>query len=802
MLMGDLRFAIRTLLRRPGFALVAVATLAVGIGANSAVFSVARGVLLRPLPFREPDRLVFVWEANPGRDRARNVVNPGNYLEWRDRNHVFEGLAAFAPWNVNLSGDAEPVRLDVGLVTTNFFSVLGVSPAIGRGFSAEDATPGGAGVVVLSDGLWKRRFGSDPSLVGREVVLDGEPATVVGIMPAVFSVPAGAQLWVPLREGGDEPLQRNARGRFLATVARLKPGVTAGAAHAEMRTIAAALEKERPEFNTGWTANVFPLHADLVRDLKPAVLVLGGAVALLLLIACGNLANLLLARSLAREREMAVRRALGAGVSRLVAQLLAESLVLAGLGGALGLVLASFIAQGLVSVVPPEVRTLFAVGLDPQVVAFTFALCVASALVSGLLPALHAARPGLSASLREGALGTGVSREKRRLARLVVTAEIALSVVLLVGAGLLLRSFANLSRVDAGFATDRVLTALVNLPRASYGEPERQARFFEDVVARVRASPGVVSAAAMSWRPMAVGSATSFSVADRPAPAPGQSPTADVRMVTSGLFRTLGIPLREGRDFDERDTLGRPDVVIVNERLAREFWPGQSPLGKRVRMEWWRKIEAEVVGVVGEVRIVALDQAPRFQLYWPHTQVPNGFMTVAVATAGRPEDAAGAIRSAVGALDPSLAVDRVATLESVVDESLRRPRFTFVLLGAFSATAAVLAALGLFGVLAYSVAQRRPEMGLRLAIGASPRDVARLVLGEGVRLSLLGAGAGIAGALALSGLLKSLLFEVSPYDPLALAAVAALVVACSLLAAWLPARRASRVDPAVTLRTE
>jgi predicted permease len=799
-LLAHLRFALRALARRPGFAAVAVLTLAVGIGGTSAVFSVARGVLLRPLPFRDPDRLVLVYERNLVRDRPRNVVNPGNYLEWRDRNTSFEGIAAFGnPGSTVQRGQDAPERLEGGAVTANFFDVLGVAPALGRAFTADDARPGAPEVVVLSDGFFRRRFDADASAVGHTLTVNGAPATVVGVMPPAMALPPGAEIWRVLREG-EGGMQRGTRGRSLLAVARLKPGVDVGSARAEMATLAAATEKERPDFNTGWSASVFPLHADLVRDLRPAVLVLGGSVALLLLIACGNVANLLLARSLAREREMAVRRALGADRPRILGQLLVESLVLAAAGGGLGLLFAAWWARALAALLPPEARLLFPIGLDGTVVAVTSAVCVLSAMLSGLLPALHLARPDLQAALRQGSAGAGTTREKRRVARVVVSAEIALSVLLLAGAGLLLRSFWRLSSVDAGFRPEGVLSAHVPLTGPTYAEGAAQARFFADVTERLAGAPGVRSAAAMSARPLSVGAATSFAALDRPAPPRGQEPTADVRFVTPGLFRTLGIALRHGRDFEARDTAGRPDVVIVNERAARDLWPGENPLGKRIGMQWGRAVEAEVVGVVADVRINSLDTAARAQLYWPQAQLPGGSMVLFAR--GEGADLAGALRAAVAASDPAVPVARVAMLDDLVGENLRRPRFTLVLLAALAGTAALLAALGLFGVLAYSVGQRLPEMGVRLALGATPADVARLVLGEGARLVAAGLAAGLSAALALAPFLRGLLYETGPRDPWPYATVVLLVAVIGLAATWWPARRASRVAPAAALRAE
>jgi putative ABC transport system permease protein len=799
-LIADLRFAVRTLLRRPGFVLAALLTLGVGIGANTAVYSIAEAVLLRPLPLRDPDRLVLVWERNVTRERTRNVVNPGNYLEWRDRNTVFEQIAAFAPWNMNLSGEFEPLRVDIGAVTFNFFSTLGVAPALGRAFTAEDAKPGAPEVAILSDGLWRRRFGADPSAMGRDVMLNGRPARVVGVMAPDFQVPPGSELWVPFTEG--QGLKRNARGRYLLTVARLKAGVTVAQAQSALEGIAVQLAVERPDFNTGWSVFVAPLHQDLVRDARPAVLVLFGAVFLLLLIGCGNVANLLLVRALARSREIAVRRALGATPLRIAGQLLTESLVLAVAGGALGLVLAAWFKQGLLALVPAEVQALFAVRLDPKVAAFALGLSVLSAFVFGLAPAWQAAGREQAGALHEGATGAGLSRARRRLTRLVVTAEVALSLVLLVGAGLLLRSFWRLSHENAGFVTEGVLTFKVNLSGPRYQEEGAVARYYAQALERIAALPGAEASGGMSWRPFGAGSATSFEVPDRPAPPQGQEPVADVRMVTPGLFQALGIPLTAGRDFEARDDAAHPTVVVVNETLARRFWPGQSPLGRRIRMEWGPTLDAEIVGVVGEVRLVGLDQAPRNQIYWAVAQLPNDFLTFMVKTAGRPAVLAGPVKQALATVDPTVPVAEIAPLDEVMGDALKRPRFTFALLGAFAVTAALLAGIGLFGVLSYSVTQRLREMGVRLALGASPRDVAGLVLREGAGLVIAGALVGLALALSVSGVLSRLLYETSPRDPAAFAGVTVMVAVMALLATALPARRASRVEPAVALRSE
>jgi putative ABC transport system permease protein len=800
-LASDIRFALRALAQRPAFAAAALATLAIGIGANAAVFSVAQAVLLRPLPFRDPDGLVMVWERNVSRNRLRNVVNPGNYLAWRERNAVFADVAAFASGSRNVTGDGPPVRLDVGAVTPNFFATLGIAPRLGRAFADDDGRPGAPAVAILSDGLWRDRFAADPAAVGRRLVLDGEPATVVGVMPAGFALPAGAELWVPLTigEGGLLP---TARGRFLLAVARLRDGVTAGQAQAAMDGIARRLVAERPDFNTGWDAYVAPLHADLVRDVRPAVLVLAGAVGLVLLVGCGNIATLLLARSLGREREIAIRSALGAGTGRLVSQLLTESLVLALAGGALGLLLASWLTGALTALVPAQVQALVHPALDARVAAVALALAAASAVLFGLAPAWHTVRPDLVRSLREGGAGTGLSGSWRRLARGVVAGEVALALVLLVGASVLLRSFARLSSVDAGFDPGDVLSLQVSLAGPRYSADGAPARFYADALARVSALPGVESASAISWRPFGIGSATRFAVPDRPAPPLGQEPTGEVRIVTPGLFRTLGITLREGRDFDARDAAGAPQAVIVNETVARAFWPGQSALGRRISMQWGAPLDAEIVGVVADARLVSLDTPARATLYWPVAQVPNEFMTLLVRSSRGPGAVAGPVREAIASLDAELPVAKVAPLRDVMADSIARPRVVFLVIGAFAGTAVLLATFGLFGVLSYSVGQRLPEIGVRMALGARPRDVTRLVLREAGAIAGVGGAIGLAGALALAHVLERLLFETSARDPLAMASVVALVALATLAAAWLPARRASRVDPVRALRSE
>jgi putative ABC transport system permease protein len=796
----DLALAVRILRRRPAFSALAISVLALAIGANSAIFSVVEAVLLRPPAFEDPSRLVFVWEKDPGRGKDRNVVGPYNFVRWRERARSFTDLAGFIAWQVNLGGEGgRPERLEIGITTGNLFAVLGAKAFVGRTLTDADSKPNAPEVAVLSEGFWRRRYAADPGIVGRVLSLDGRPTTVVGVMPQSFQVPAGVAVWTPLAINED---LRNARGRWMTVVGRLAPQATIAQAREEMTRIASDLERENPRFDAGWTTSVYPMHADLVRDVRSALVVLMGAVVLLLLVACANVANLLLARAVGREREVAVRSALGASPATLVRQLLTESMLLALAGGVAGLLLGVWVLQALVAMLPAEIRLMTRIGLNPSVVAFTATVSLLSAIVFGLMPALQQARPSLVPALKEGGRTRGASRGQRRLKDALVVAEIALSLVLTAGTGVLLRSFWRLAHVDPGFQAENVLTVPVDLPRTTYGSPERQTAFVRDVVQRLSHLPGAVSAAAMSWAPMAKGSATGFRVLDRPAPLPGRQPVADVRMITPGLFQTMGTPILAGRDFGSQDVAGRPTVVIVNRALAEEFWPGQSAIGRRIGMEWGRNLEAEVVGVVGDVRLRSVDTAPRATLYWPQEQVPNSFMTLMVRTSVPPRSLASAVRGEIAALDRELPPGELRTLAEIVEGSLERQRFLLRLLGAFGALALLLAAVGVYGVVSYSVVERIPEVGVRLAVGASPGDIIRLILRDGLALGAVGVVIGLALAAAGSGLLESLLFEVAPRDPVALSAVALLLLAATAAAAWLPARRASHVDPIQALRAD
>ncbi len=803
---ADLSYGLRMLRKSPGFTLVAVLLLALGIGATTAIFSVVNGVLLKPLPFQDPGSLVMVWENAYKRDRARNVVGPYNFLRWRERARSFVSMSAFVPWAANLAEEGtEPERVAVGYVSDDLFSTLGISAARGRVFAPEDGVPGNDNVVLLGDGLWKRRFGADPEVVGKELRLDGKEVEIVGVLPPgieLASPQAGGtvQIWNPFAFTN---AHREARGRYMMVIARLKAEVTLEQAQEEMKRIASDLEKENADFNAGWSANVFPLQPELVRDVRGAILVLFGAVAAVLLIACANVGNLLLTRAVARERELSVRAALGARRFRILRQLLVESLLLAVVGGALGLALAEAFRRALLSVLPAELPAFAAIGLDSRVLAFTVIMSVGTSLLFGLLPALQVSRLDLVEPLKEGSRG-GASAPRRKLKNALAALEIALAVVLLAATGLLLRSFQTLSSVNPGFRPAGLTAVQINLAGPRYEKSEAQVAFYQQALAKVREIASVERAGAISWLPLGsgMGSATSYRVTDKPDPPPGEDRVADVRMVEGDLFRAMGIPILEGRGFEESDRSDSRAVVVVNKTLADTVWPGESPIGKIVEMSWGEDIRAEVVGVVGDVRLVQLETAPRATLYWPQSQLPNNFMSIiARGKDGRPPSASD-LRAALASVDSELPLTSVQEMEDVVARSLGQPRLTLSLMSLFGGVALLLAAIGLYGVVAFGVSQRVREIGLRMALGASSNDVSRLVLWDGLKVALVGVGLGVAGALFAARFLESLLYEVEPRDPITLVLIAALLVGVALVASYLPARRASRIDPFVALRTE
>ncbi|HEX8501292.1 MAG TPA: ABC transporter permease [Pyrinomonadaceae bacterium] len=799
----DLRFGVRALRKQPGFSLVVVLTLAIGIGANSTIFSFANGVLLRPLPYADPESLVALDETSPKRNVTSMGVSFPNFLDWRAQNRVFEDIAAYTEGTYTLVGGGEPEQIRGAGVSSGLFEILGVTPALGRTITPEEDRPGSETVVILSHGLWQRRFGSEPGAVGRTISVNNRPHTVVGVMPPGFKFPEVADLWVPLALD-TQKWTRNDHG--LGAIARLKPGVSLGQAAAEMEAIALRVEEQNPVTNEGLSVSVTNLRAGLVGGYRQSILILLGVVGFVLLIACVNVANLLLARASSRRREVSIRVALGAGRWRIFRQLITESLVLSAAGGALGLILALWGLQLLLTAVPVELPFWMKFDLDGRVLAFTAAVSLLTGIVFGAAPALQASKVDLNASLKEGGrsdahAGAGM----RRLRGLLVVGEVALSLVLLVGAGLMMRSFLRLQQVDVGVNPANVLTMSVPLPSARYREPERRSAFFQQLVERVGALPGVREVGAVSNLPLS-GSrwGRSLTVEGRAALSVGAAPVINHCVVTPGYFRAMGIPVLAGRDIAEADAKDAPKVTVVDERLAREYWPGESPLGKRVRFgppesnEPWHT----VVGVVGGVRHERPDAATRMSVYVPYQQIPVREMTLAVRTGGDPAGLAVAVRSQVRGLDPDQPVTDVRTMGEVITSAIWQPRLHAILFGVFAAVALALASVGIYGVMSYAVTQRTHEIGIRIALGAKPRDILRLVVGHGLALTLVGIALGAASAFALTRVMTSLLFEVSPADPATFAANVALLTAVSLVACYIPARRATRVDPLVALRYE
>jgi len=800
----DIRYAARLCVRTPAFTAVAVLALGIGIGANTAIFTLVHAALIEPLPYHDPDRLVAIWETSSFRANRPNVVAPANYFRWRDRASSFDALAAFADTRTNLTGSGDPEELVVQNVTADFFPILGVSPMIGRTFTAAENAQPDATAAILSYGLWQRRFGGDASIVGRTIQLNGAPTTVVGVMPPDVQLTfknslAGkpADLWRPWRLPEE---WRQPRGRFLSVIARVKRGVTIERADAEMHAIAASLGAEWPQFDTGWSATVVPLRDELTGAVRPALLLLAGAVAFVLLIACANVANLLLSRAAVRQREIAIRAALGARRSRVVRQLLTESLVLAALGGALGLLIAQWGVDALIAFSPVDLTRIGHVHLSDPVLAFTAAVSIATAIAAGVAPALEGTRGRVQASLQDGARQVGGARAAR-MRQTFVVAEIALAVVLLVGAGLMLRSFASLRAVPPGFDAHNVLTLRVSLPARKYDDRQAE-RFFADAVERVRAIPGVQAAGAISYLPFAgMGAATDFTIVGQPAPPPGQSHTVDVSVCDNGYFQALRLPLTRGRWFTEREQREKSNVVIVNEELVRRYFVGVDPIGKALVISMTdRNVPTTIVGVVADAKFGDLRSDTRPQSYWPPPQLPYSAMTLAVRTPSNPLAFAPLVEHAVHAIDPDQPVSDVRAMDQWIARSLSQDRFGSYLLTIFAAVALLLAALGIYGVMSYAVSQRTPEIGVRLALGAETRDIITMIVGDTVRLTAIGLAAGVALALALSRAIAGLLFGTTSTDPTTFAGVTAVLALAALAAAYLPARRAARIAPTDALR--
>ena len=798
-LIQDLRYAARTLLKSPGFTLVAVITLALGIGANTAIFSVVNAVLLRPLPYPASDRLVAIW-GSYGADRQR-VTAYTDVMDFRAQTTTFDAIGVVRGETVNLTGRETPERLNGEFVTADVFRVLGTQAGRGRTFTAEETTPGsGREVAVLSYDAWKTRFGADPGILGRPLLLNARPHVVIGVMPPGFTSPFGpADVWLPITSiPSPETFDRGVQNVW--AIGRLRAGTTLARARNDLGTIARRLAAQYPASNAGWGVTLIPLREQVAGDVGPALLILLAAVGLVLLIACANVANLQLARGAARRHEITVRASLGAGRARLVRQLLTESLLVSAAGGAAGLLLAAWATGALVRAVPGGVPSFEPVRVDGPVLLFTAGATVVAALLFGLAPALAVSRADLGDALRvrapEGRRGGA------RLRSGLVVAELALCMVLMASAGLLLRSVGRMRRVDPGFDPGNLLTFEFRLPRAKYRDAAAMAAFFERVVPQLRAVPGVAGAALVGSTPFTGNwDDVAYTVADRPAPAPGLAPTALRDAVSDAYFGTMRIPLVAGRDFDARDRAGALPVVIVSRELARREWPGASALGKRIRpvgdSAW-----STVVGVVGDSRQRTLGEDLRPRLYVPVLQSPMAFSNVVARTTGDPLALAPSVRAALWSVDPDQPVWEVTSMDRLLARSMRQERFTTLLTGLFAALALLLAAVGVYGVMAYTVSQRTREVGIRLAVGAAPRQVVALVFGRGLKVTAVATALGLAGALVATRLLRSQLFGVAPGDPVTFVAAAAVLAIVALLACWLPARRAAKVDPVVALRSE
>jgi putative ABC transport system permease protein len=804
-LLQDLRFAARSFVRAPRFTVPAVLALALGIGSTSAVFSVVNGVLLKPLPYGDPDRIVVVWESSLRRNRSRNVIGPANYVEWRERTRTLEHLGMVGPARLNVVLGGQPEEVAGLFASSHVFPALGVRPALGRAYTDSEDEDGRDDVIVLGHELWRARFNGREDVLGSTLVTNGVSRTIVGIMPPGFTV-AGQRANFLVPYGWTLERLRSAPGRGSSHgLARLKDGVSFSQAEAEMKAIAAQLEKDAPQRNTGWSVTLVPVHEQMVDQIRPAILVLAGAVGLVLLIACVNVANLLLARSTARERELGIRTALGAKRTRLVRQMLSESLLLGAAGGVAGLALAFAFHRGLLALVADRIPVprLDQVALDGTVLGFTVALSLATGLIFGLVPAILSSSSA-SESLHEGGRHGGGPRSRRVLSALVI-AEVALSLVLLAGAGLLIRSFMRLQDVDPGFRAGGLLTARVQLPGSRYEDDRAIGAFFNDAVSRVAVLPGVRSAAGISFLPLAgPGIGTSFHVTDRPKPAPGEFPSAEVRPITPDFFETMGIPRLAGRGFSRSDTIDSPQVAVVSETLVRRHLAGENPIGKQLLVNIGpdEGMRVEVVGVVGDIKFASLDAEMRPTVYMPHTQLAIGLMTLVVRSEGDPLSHVGAITNVVRQIDPELPLADVRTMQDVVDATVARPRAVAVLLTAFAALALALAAVGVYGVMAYSVARRTQEIGVRMALGATPRSVFRLVLGHALRLVGAGVVIGLAAAAALTRLLETMLFETDPVDVWTFGLTAIVLIAVAVLASYIPARRGTRIAPVEALRAE
>jgi putative ABC transport system permease protein len=801
----DVRYGARMLLKNPGFTAIAVLALALGIGANTAIFSVVNGLLLRPLPYKNPGQLVVIWENATHLGFPKNTPSPANFLDWQKQATVFDGMGAFAERTFNLTGVGEPERLEGRRVSANLFSLLGVQPILGRSFVQDDDKPG-TKVALLNEGLWKRRFGSDPAVIGRSLALNGESYTVVGVLPNSVRLPAFGtwrdQVWVPMAFPAEEAAQRG--NHFLEVIGRMKPGVTLAQARAEMETITARLAQQYPEDNMRISSVVNPLHEEMVGNMKPALLILLGAVAFVLLIACANVANLLLARAAVRHKEIALRLALGADRARLTKQLLVESVMLSLVGAAVGLILAYAALQVLTRFIPADVAHAEMITINAKVLVFTLLVALVTGLIFGLAPASQASHFNLNDTLKEGGRDSGAGPRGKRLRSALVIAEVAVSFILLIGAGLLINSFIHLRNLDPGFRADHLLALNVDLSEVKYPDTARRTAFFDEVVRRIQALPGVQSIAVAGNLPFTYnGDSMPIGVEGLPDPPPDQWPDVIWRTVGPNYFSTMGIPLVRGRDYNDQDTLDTTLGVVISEKTAKHYWPNDDPIGKRLKPGSvtgsgpWRT----VIGVVKDVRQNDFVAEPKMQMYFSFRQVKSLVANaLVVRTTVDPLSLATSVRNSVWAVDKDQTVANMDSMEDIVAGAVARQRFSMLLLAIFAGVALVLAAVGIYGVMSYSVAQQTREIGIRMALGAQRSDVLKMTIKQGLKLVGFGLVIGLVAAFILTRVMASLLFGISATDPVTFVTISLVLLAVAMLASYIPSVRAMRVDPMVALR--
>ena len=813
-LLHDLRYNVRTLFKRPGLVITITLILALGIGANTTIFSVVNAVLMRPLPYEAQDRIVMVWETNQSKAIPRSIVSPANFLDWKEQSNAFDHLAAFRFWFFTVTGAGEPNIYHGARVSADFFPLLGVKPEFGRNFGPEEEQVGRDHIVILSHALWQRRFAGDPNIIGQPLTVDGEPFTIIGILPASFRftrvLNAELELWMPI---AFTPQQLTREDKSIIVYGRLKDGVSLSQAQAELNGITRRLEQQYPKTNSGWAAQVNNLHEQSTRPIRPTLLILMVVVVFVLLIACANVANLLLTRATTRQKDVAIHLALGSSQYRLVRQLLIESLLLALLGGAAGLLLAYWGISFLNVILLDRIPYLEKLSLDVRVLAFTLVVSLLVGIIVGLIPGLRASRLNLSEVLKEGGRSLSEAPGRRRLRNVFVVLEVTLAVPLLISAGLMLRSSLLLQNIDRGINLQNVLTMQISLPPAKYSTAQQTATFYQQTLHRIQAEPGVQSVSAVNFLPLTnLGDATSLTIEGRnPSPA-GQDVTASYRVIDQNYFRTMGIPLLRGRYFTEQDNDESHGVVMINQTMARRYWPDEDAVGRRLQPHFptvkvpWRPESTNtwltIVGIVGDVAEAGLTDEQPAEIYVPYLQNPSALMNLLVRSTSDPLRLVPAVRAQVWAVDPDQPVYNVKTMENVFSQSIAAPQVITSLLATFAAVALILAAVGVYSVMSYSVAQRTHEVGIRMTLGAQQQHVLRMIVGQGLRLVLVGVAIGLTTAFAVTRVIANLLFGVTPTDPLIFILVPMLLVLVAMLASYLPARRAVRVDPIIALRNE